>query len=69
MKGKCDKCDKVYSITVSPNKIEGYFITQEVWDVRQSELLDEVIKEEGNKPIYCQRCPFCSHINIINEGS
>ena len=66
MTSKCDKCNVVYNITHSPNKIEGYFITQEVWDVRQSDLLDEVIKEEGNEKIYCQKCPECGFINRIN---
>jgi DNA-directed RNA polymerase subunit M/transcription elongation factor TFIIS len=62
MKGKCDKCNEVYNITDSPNKIEGYFVTQQVWEVRQSDSLDEVMKEKGNKPIYCQKCPKCGHI-------
>jgi uncharacterized OB-fold protein len=65
MKGQCDKCGNVYNITSSPNKIEGYFVTQEVWDCRQSDLLNNIIKEEGNKPIYCQKCPECSNITII----
>ena len=65
MKGKCDNCGKVYSITDSPNKIEGYFVTQQVWYVRQSEMLDEVVKEEGNKPVYCQKCPKCGFVMRI----
>lgn len=62
MKTKCDKCKEIYSITYSPNKIEGYFVTQQVWDSRQSDLLDEIMKEDGNKPVYCQKCPSCGHI-------
>jgi uncharacterized OB-fold protein len=62
MKGQCDKCGNVYNITDSPNKIEGYFVNQEVWNCRQSEFLNEVIKESGNKPIYCQKCPECGNI-------
>lgn len=67
MKDKCDKCGVTYNITNSPNKIEGVFVTQEVWDVRQSDLLDEIMKEDGNKPIYCQKCPSCDYIKPINE--
>jgi len=62
MKGQCNKCKEIYSITGSPNKIEGYFITQEAWDLRQSDSLDVIILKEGNKPIYCQKCPKCGHI-------
>jgi len=65
MKGKCNKCAHVYNITCSPNKIEGYFVTQDVWDARQSEMLNDVIKEDGNKPIYCQKCPKCGHIAVV----
>lgn len=66
MKGQCDSCGEVYSITCSPNKIEGYFVTQELWDARQSELLDEVEKEEGNEKIYCQKCPKCGNITRMD---
>lgn len=66
MYGKCDSCSEVYNITTSPNKIEGFFITEELYDVRQSELWDEVVKEEGNEKIYCQKCPKCGNITRIN---
>ena len=67
MKGKCNMCGAVYNITDSPNKIEGYFVTQEVWYARQSDDLNELIKKDCNKPIYCQKCPVCGNITIIEK--
>jgi hypothetical protein len=62
MKGKCELCGGIYDITSSPNKIEGYFVNQEVWDARQTDFLNEVLEEDGNEKVYCHKCPYCGNI-------
>ena len=67
MKEKCDNCGYFYSFTDSPNKIEGYFITQEFHEARKSDLWDTIEKEKGNEKTYCYRCPECGFVKQKNS--
>ena len=67
MKEQCEHCKEVFSITSSPNNIEGYFVTEDVIEEMDEEM-DFPLGFIKAKCSYGVKCPKCKKITILRNS-
>jgi len=68
MKEQCEHCKEVFSITSSPNNIEGYFVTEDV--LEEIGLVDpfHLFGYIKAKCSYGVKCPKCKKITVLRNS-